>query len=549
MVIGLVALWTGVVQAATAPNGFGVVWDYPLAEQASATGLDLQVADLDGDGLDDLLLRGMDASNPGLVLVFFGDPVLAAAPDLQLGMNQSGPGAFGDVDGDGDADQLTWTGDPATSRQLQVRLGQPEGPADAAINILIDDTSAPGDFAKKLPLGQRIVDANGDGFGDTLFAAASSIGAESTLLALHLGSDEGVQAGIAWTRVVASDTLLGSSTGIVGDIDNDGYRELVYINTYPLASGGVGASLILTRGGAAGLRDSVWQTSSLEQDGATAESFRVIDGGDLDGDGLEDVLVHINPGIDGESSNLWGYAGDTRNGFIPTTPAVLWSSDYTERDPHVLGLGDFNGDGYDDLVVGDPGRPARWADRSGAIEIFFGDEHGLNTSSSLVIEPNANEFALGAAGVIGGDLTGDGLADVVLAVEIDGVPTLQLLPGFADRDLDGFIDSEDCGPDRPDVHPGAEEIWYNGVDDACDGGDDFDQDGDGVPRDVDCDDTSDAISPYATDVPGNGIDEDCSGGDALTATITEQGGCACRTTGGAAPGWLLVLMLALRRRP
>ena len=50
-----------------------------------------------------------------------------------------------------------------------------------------------------------------------------------------------------------------------------------------------------------------------------------------------------------------------------------------------------------------------------------------------------------------------------------------------DSDGDGFMDSDDCAPDDPEIHPGAEERC-NGLDDDCDGApaaDEADADGDG----------------------------------------------------------------------
>ena len=62
---------------------------------------------------------------------------------------------------------------------------------------------------------------------------------------------------------------------------------------------------------------------------------------------------------------------------------------------------------------------------------------------------------------------------------------------------------------------GATEIWYDGTDQDCDGGDDFDQDEDGFHSDqyggTDCDDTNPLINPSATDDTVDGIDDDCDG--------------------------------------
>ena len=43
----------------------------------------------------------------------------------------------------------------------------------------------------------------------------------------------------------------------------------------------------------------------------------------------------------------------------------------------------------------------------------------------------------------------------------------------------------------------ADEVWYDGIDQNCDGLSDFDQDGDGVDQDSDCDDNDATLYPNA----------------------------------------------------
>ena len=106
-----------------------------------------------------------------------------------------------------------------------------------------------------------------------------------------------------------------------------------------------------------------------------------------------------------------------------------------------------------------------------------------------------------------------------------------------DSDGDGSPDADDCAPDNPDVHPGADEEG-NGRDDDSDGTTDeddaadaatwyadADEDGHGaastvtvsceapsgfVGLDDDCDDTAAAVSPSATETC-NEVDDDCDG--------------------------------------
>jgi hypothetical protein len=86
-----------------------------------------------------------------------------------------------------------------------------------------------------------------------------------------------------------------------------------------------------------------------------------------------------------------------------------------------------------------------------------------------------------------------------------------------DSDNDGSVDSADCDDGNAGIHPGANDVPENGVDEDCSGADavNFDRDGDGFNRPQDCDDTKSGVNPSATDIADNGVDEDCNGSDAV----------------------------------
>jgi hypothetical protein len=80
-----------------------------------------------------------------------------------------------------------------------------------------------------------------------------------------------------------------------------------------------------------------------------------------------------------------------------------------------------------------------------------------------------------------------------------------------DGDMDAFASGADCDDGVAAIHPGALDIFENGIDEDCDGRDavNRDRDGDGFPVPLDCNDGDALIRPGAVEIRGNDVDENC----------------------------------------
>jgi formylglycine-generating enzyme required for sulfatase activity len=118
---------------------------------------------------------------------------------------------------------------------------------------------------------------------------------------------------------------------------------------------------------------------------------------------------------------------------------------------------------------------------------------------------------------------------------------------LVDKDGDGWLPTADCDDSNSAVHPLAEEIPYNDVDEDCDGVASFDADNDGYNKEgttdlegnvgTDCDDGDSTIHPDAREIPYDNIDQDCDGleddgdGDGDNYSSTLVGGDDCCDSG------------------
>jgi hypothetical protein len=272
-------------------------------------------------------------------------------------------------------------------------------------------------------------DVDGNGYYDLIVGAPGADGGLGRAY-VHFGAATWFPSSTYLTLGASSDAF-GSTVAVAGDVDNDGFADLV-VGSYP--SGGAGR-VDLFLGGAAGPSTSPDLTLTGEAPG-DAFGASLAPAGDIDDDGYADIVVGA-PAADSDTGRVYAFLGyaDTDGDGVSAV------DDCDDADPAVgartLRYADQDGDGY------------------GAIdgELVCPDEtpyvdNGLDCDDT---DPGAGEYEL-----LHADADGDGLG----AEEPDPV-----CPGAA-----GYTtDDTDC--DDEDAAVGEATDWYL----------DWDKDGYGDP--------------------------------------------------------------------
>jgi len=378
------------------------------------------------------------ATNIGLVYVFYGTGgVPNGTPNtvLTAGTGEAARGSrfgeavatVGDVDGDGiddlmvGASSYNFRTEKSKAGGAFVFSGSPTG-----LNV-VPDWSEFGEAANTY-FGASVAsagDVNGDGISDAIVGAPGYRGVGAAYV--YFGSVSGLVTETAHVVSGTSASGYGRAVAGLGDVDKDGYDDVVvgaplYDRDRLNPDDNAGA-VLLYNGSEGGI--GLTATWMLTGDHTGAQFGTAVAGiGDVNGDGYPDLAIGA-PGYDADlldtEANAHGlvqvyYGGEDGLGNTPD-----WSYVGPEAKSRLgvsLSGGDVNGDGYADLAVG---MPSIWnpdggstVDAPEAVLVFLGSATGLARFPAWRLAAVQTTTDYGFSVGIVSDLQANAYADVLV---------------------------------------------------------------------------------------------------------------------------------------
>ncbi|MEU6660603.1 FG-GAP-like repeat-containing protein [Streptomyces sp. NPDC046821] len=363
------------------------------AAQGGYFGERVTTGDLDGDSYTDLVVAGIDGK-PSVVL-WGSAQGLSGTGSVAL-PTSTGMFAVGDFNGDGHRDLVTDdypSSDDPDNDDAGMTISY--GPFDRATgkpasqdSIVTSQTFGPGDIV--------VGDVTGDGADDIV----TSHGFEEMAYASKFW--KGGKNGVSHT----AKSLTSSFRGAIGDVDGDGYGDLVVhdigsnYEDIPYEKG----TVLVMYGTPDG--PSTTRTKTITQDtpgvpgvGESGDMFGSdLSAGDVNGDGYADIAV----GVPGEAigsvkdagavvllkGGRGGLSGTGAQAFHQSTAGVPGKSEKGDGFGQQVVLQDLNGDGKADLAAAAPLEDGTYTD-SGAAWVLRGAAAGLTTKSITSFGPAA----------------------------------------------------------------------------------------------------------------------------------------------------------------
>ncbi|NUS26323.1 MAG: hypothetical protein HOV92_19140 [Streptomyces sp.] len=442
---------------ATAAALTGGLLTFSTVTATAADSTTVPQADFNGDGIGDVAFSAAGAyvngkKAAGQLVVTYGSATgVSSAKRSVISQNTSGvPGtaetndffgaetAYADFNSDGYDDiavsaSYEDVGSDTDGGTLVVLWGSASGITGKGVTVSDPAPTSHDNWGKNLAAG----DFDGDGKDDLV------VGNTASTLYIYKGgiSASGTAVGGRSTfkpPIKSGGTARGPLNLTAGDVNGDGSTDLV-VDGYETDTEYGWNTNYLIPGGSRGL-------SSLDMRPLKAGVITAI--GDINGDGFGDIVSGMywnKTSSDGvtfpgaaDGGKVWITYGaadgiGATTGITQNTGNVPGTAEKNDYFGYELDLGDINGDGFQDLVVGVAGENIGGIADAGMVTVLYGAAAGLNTSSG------AQSFAQSTAGVPGEDEKNDALGADVKLDDVTGDGKADLIAGSYENDGNGAL--------------------------------------------------------------------------------------------------------------
>jgi hypothetical protein len=258
-------------------------------------------------------------------------------------------------------------------------------------------------------------DVNRDGLSDVIIGAYGYDHHRGRAQVFYGSKEKGLAPEPAWSgEGKASDDWYGYSVAQAGDVNGDGYVDVVIGSKQAKdpQRGQIG-KVYVYYGSQGGLAPKAsWIASGEKAD--ELFGWRAISAGDVNGDGYSDVIassyMHHEPGPrGGKSGKVYLYEGSPK-GLSPQTAWTHIGESAGSFFGMTIASGDFNHDGYSDVVVGSP----NFNQGNGKVYLFLGTPRGLSDDSAWSEAGKNTNERFGSYVANAGDVNGDGFPDLLV---------------------------------------------------------------------------------------------------------------------------------------
>lgn len=259
-------------------------------------------------------------------------------------------------------------------------------------------------------------DVNGDGYSDVLVGAPfydSGQTNEGVVFVYH-GSASGLSPNVAVIlQGNQNEAQFGTSVSLAGDINRDGFSDVVVGSPFYTKDQTKEGAAMIYYGSASGLNGVA---TILESNQPNAKFGRTVEGlGDVNGDGFSDVIVGAplyDKGQQDEGAAFIYHGSASGIGLLAAN--ILESNQEKSQYGYVsAAAGDVNGDGYNDVLVGAYAYD-KGHDNEGAVFVHLGSAVGVSSNASVVLEGNQVNAQYGWSAATAGDVNGDGYSDILI---------------------------------------------------------------------------------------------------------------------------------------